>query len=170
MIGFLQRFPADVPQPPSIAGNHAGISYRIEGSGPALLLLPFFHAPSQWTPTIPLLARHFTVISLGGRHLGSIAALEDRSSRPTYRAMFRTLIDTIAPKPGDAILDVGCGAGSLDRLLAHRQGGANPLTAIDMNPFSRKPKRWRPRRAWPARSAFCRAAPRPCRFPMAHST
>ena len=33
-----------------------------------LLLLPFFHAPSQWTPAIPLLARHFTVVSLGGRH------------------------------------------------------------------------------------------------------
>ena len=81
-------------------GNHAGISYRIEGSGPALLLLPFFHAPSQWTPAIPLLARHFTVVSLGGRHLGGIAALEDRVRALTYRAMFRTLIDTIAPRPG----------------------------------------------------------------------
>ena len=78
-------------------GNHAGISYRIEGSGPALLLLPFFHARSQWTPAIPLLARHFTVVSLGGRYLGSIAALEDRARALTYRAMFRTLIDTIAP-------------------------------------------------------------------------
>jgi SAM-dependent methyltransferase len=38
-------------------------------------------------------------------------------------------------RPGEAILDVGCGAGSLDRLLAHRLGGANPITAIDMNPF-----------------------------------
>ena len=48
--------------------------------------------------------------------------------------MFRTLIDTIAPRPGEAILDVECGAGSLDPLLAHRLGGANPITAIDMNP------------------------------------
>jgi ubiquinone/menaquinone biosynthesis C-methylase UbiE len=54
---------------------------------------------------------------------------------PTYRAMFRTLIDLIAPQPGEAILDIGCGAGSLDRLLARRLGGANPITAIDMNPF-----------------------------------
>jgi SAM-dependent methyltransferase len=135
LIGFLAGFAADAPRPPAIAGHHAGIAYRIEGSGPALLLLPFFHAPSQWTPAIPLLARHFTVVSLGGRHLGSIAALEDRAGRPTYRAMFRTLIDTIAPEPDEAILDVGCGAGSLDRLLAHRLGGANPITAIDMNPF-----------------------------------
>jgi len=110
-------------------------AYRIEGQGPALLLLPFFLAPSQWVPVIPELARHFTVVTLGGRHLGGIAALEDRASMPTYRAMFRTLIDLIAPKPGEAILDIGCGAGSLDRLLAQRVGGANPITAIDVNPF-----------------------------------
>ena len=36
--------------------------------------------------------------------------------------MFRTLIDLMAPRPGEAILDVGCGAGSLDRLLARRLG------------------------------------------------
>ena len=138
MTGFLLRFTAD--RLPAIAsgsqtGSHAGISYRIEGSGPVLLLLPFFLAPSQWAPAIPELARHFTVVSLGGRHLGGIAALEDRARMPTYRAMFRTLVDTMAPQPGEAILDVGCGAGSLDRLLAHRLGAANPLTALDANPF-----------------------------------
>ena len=138
MLGFLARFPADAPRPAATAGNHAGISYRIEGSGPALLLLPFFHAPSQWTPAIPLLARHFTVVSLGGRHLGGVALLEDRARVPTYQAMFRALIDTIGPQPGEAILDVGCGAGSLDRLLAQRLAGANPITAIDMNPFCLK--------------------------------
>lgn len=135
MTGFLQRYAADTPRAPATEGNHAGISYRIEGQGPALLLLPFFLAPSQWVPVIPQLARHFTVVTLGGRHLGGIAALEDRASMPTYRAMFRTLIDLIAPKPGEAILDIGCGAGSLDRLLAQRVGGVNPITAIDVNPF-----------------------------------
>jgi ubiquinone/menaquinone biosynthesis C-methylase UbiE len=135
MTGFLQRYAADTPRAPATEGNHAGISYRIEGQGPALLLLPFFLAPSQWVPVIPQLARHFTVVTLGGRHLGGIAALEDRASMPTYRAMFRTLIDLIGPKPGEAILDIGCGAGSLDRLLAQRVGGVNPITAIDVNPF-----------------------------------
>src|SRR5207248_3027466 len=48
MKGFLGRFTADMPRSPAREGNHAGISYRIEGSGPALLLLPFFLAPSQW--------------------------------------------------------------------------------------------------------------------------
>ena len=139
MTGFLTQFDADTPQSPAApegqTGSHAGISYRVQGSGPALLLLPFFLAPSQWAPAIPLLARHFTVVTLGGRHLGGIAALEDRARMPTYRAMFRTLIDAMAPKPGEAILDVGCGAGSLDRLLATRLGSANPITALDANPF-----------------------------------
>src|SRR5438552_1226693 len=140
MTGFLLRYTAEKPRAATAEGSHAGISYKIEGSGPALLLLPFFLPPSQWAPVIPELARHFTVVSLGGRHLGGIAALEDRARMPTYRAMFRTLIDLIAPQPGEAILDIGCGAGSLDRLLAQRVGpdnliGTNPITAIDMNPF-----------------------------------
>src|SRR5436190_7828458 len=113
MTGFLPRFTADQPRPGVTEGSHAGISFRVEGSGPALLLLPLFLAPSQWAPAIPQLARHFTVVTLGGRHLGGIAALEDRACMPTYRAMFRTLIDLVAPKPGEAILDLGCGAGSL---------------------------------------------------------
>lgn len=135
MTGFLASIATDAPHTGVTEGSHAGISYRIEGTGPALLLLPFFLAASQWAPAIPLLIRHFTVVTLGGRHLGGIAALEDRARMPTYRAMFRTLIDQIAPKSGEAILDVGCGAGSLDRLLARRLGAANPLTALDANPF-----------------------------------
>jgi len=135
MSGFLAGFAVDAPSPVRAEGSHAGITYRVEGSGPALLLLPFFLAPSQWAPAIALLAQHFTVVTLGGRHLGGIAALEDRARMPTYRAMFRTLIDQMAPLPGEAILDVGCGAGSLDRLLATRLRTANPITAVDANPF-----------------------------------
>ena len=135
MTGFLGRLKADAPSGASREGVHAGISYRIEGSGPALVLLPFFLAPSQWAPAVGRLAQCFTVITLGGPHLGGVATLEDRARAPTYQAMFRTLIDLMAPKPGEAILDVGCGAGSLDRLLARRLGAANPITAIDTNPF-----------------------------------
>lgn len=116
-------------------GVHAGISYSISGTGPALVLLPFFLAPSQWQPAIAELSRDFTVIVLGGKHLGGVAALEDRAQAPSYQAMFRTLIDTMDPKPGEAILDVGCGSGALDRLLATRLGDANAITATDLNPF-----------------------------------
>lgn len=116
-------------------GTHAGISYSISGTGPALVLLPFFLAPSQWQPAVAELARDFTVIVLGGKHLGGVAALEDRARAPSYQAMFRTLIDTIGPSPGEAILDVGCGSGALDRLLAARLDGENAITATDLNPF-----------------------------------
>jgi len=99
------------------------------------VLLPFFLAPSQWQPAVPALAGHFSVIVLSGPRLGGVAMLEDRARAPTYQAMFRTLIDLIAPAPGEAILDVGCGSGALDRVLARRLAGANPITAIDANPF-----------------------------------
>ena len=67
MIAFLERRRADVPRSAAPReGSHAGITYRVEGAGPALILLPFFLAPSQWDPAIPRLARHFTVITTGG--------------------------------------------------------------------------------------------------------
>jgi len=141
MIAFLGRLAAngrhaDVPRSaaPKV-GTHAGISYRVEGAGPALILLPFFLAPSQWDPAIPRLAERFTVVTTGGPHLGGVASLEDRAQMASYQAMFRTLIEVIAPRPGETILEIGCGAGSLVRLLARRLGTANPITAADVNPF-----------------------------------
>ena len=140
MREFLAEFPGGLPEagkpmPVAASGTHAGITYRIEGSGPALLLLPFFLAPSQWAPAVPALAEQFTVITLGGRHVGGVAALEDRARAPSYRGMLRSLFDVIAPVAGETILDVGCGSGALDRLLAHRYGAANLITATDLNPF-----------------------------------
>ena len=155
MSGFLGGLKADVPTNPSREGVHAGISYRVEGTGPALMLLPFFLAPSQWAPAVERLARQFTVITLGGAHLGGVATLEDRARAPTYQAMFRTLIDLMAPKPGEAILDVGCGAGSLDRLLARRLGKpwrvpAAPRLASDR---LQQPGEWLQRRRRPRAGA-----------------
>jgi SAM-dependent methyltransferase len=140
IIDFLGRVGAaghraDVPRPVAAEGAYAGITYHIEGSGPALVLLPFFLAPSQWQPAIASLAQHFTVVIVGGPHLGGVASLEDRAKNRSYQAMFEALIDCIAPSPGEAILEVGCGAGSLVRRLARRVRGANPITAADVNPF-----------------------------------
>src|SRR5262249_27964757 len=64
IIAFLGARHADTPRAGAPkAGIHAGIAYQIEGSGPALILLPFFLAPSQWAPAIPRLAQHFTVVT-----------------------------------------------------------------------------------------------------------
>lgn len=129
---FLAGHAADAPKAVG-AGEHAGITYNIDGSGPALILMPFFLAASQWAPARPELAKHFTTITVGGRHIGGMAMLEDRAAAPSYRAMFRGLVDAMAPQPGDLILDIGCGAGSLDRQLAHLV--PNKIVAIDPNIF-----------------------------------
>ncbi len=126
---------ASVANVTATSGVHAGITFQVHGNGPALVLLPFFLAPSQWDPAIPALARYFTVIVLGGRHLGGVAALEDRAQGPSYAAMINGLFDEMTPAAGATILDVGCGSGALDRLLARRFAGANPITATDVNPF-----------------------------------
>jgi ubiquinone/menaquinone biosynthesis C-methylase UbiE len=118
------------------SGEHAGLTWRLSGgAGPPLLLLPFFLAPSQWKPAVESLARHFTVVEIGGPHIGGIAALEDRARSPTYRAMFRTLVELMAPGPDARILDVGCGSGALDRMLAQMVGASVRIVAADLNPF-----------------------------------
>lgn len=121
------------PVPP--AGRHAGISWRAEGQGPVLLLLPFFLAASQWDPVVPLLARHFTVVRIGGAHFGGVAALEDRARQKGYRSLFRTLVHHLAPGDSDRILDVGCGSGALDRQLAGMRVTAAPIEAVDLNAY-----------------------------------
>lgn len=132
---FLGGRPATTLNGSARAGTHAGISYRIQGTGPALVLFPFFLAPSQWDPGIESLARHFTVIVLGGRHLGGVAALEDRARSDSYRRLVRTLLETMGPSAGDSILDVGCGSGALDRMLARTVTRGCVITASDLNPF-----------------------------------
>jgi SAM-dependent methyltransferase len=136
MMSFLRRTCSGLPiaTPRTTSGTHAGLDYRIVGQGPPLVLLPFLLAPSQWEPALAELGRHFAVIQVGGRHIGGVAVLEDRARVPTYQAMFRHLIDVMAPPTDARILDVGCGSGALDRLLATRLAAAR-IDAIDVNPF-----------------------------------
>jgi len=115
-------------------GECAGLTFEIRGDGPPLMLLPFFLAPSQWRPAIDALAKRFTVIDVGGPHIGGIAALEDRARAPTYRTMFRTLVDLLAPEDGARVLDVGCGSGALDRMFAALRPSVR-IEAVDLNPF-----------------------------------
>jgi SAM-dependent methyltransferase len=115
-------------------GEVAGISYRIRGSGPPLVLFPLELAPSQWEPLIPALSAHFTTITLGGALLGSIGSLEERG-RSGYMSVVRALLDAVRIRPGETVLEVGCGSGVVMRELARRTAGVNRLIGRDMNPY-----------------------------------
>ena len=115
-------------------GEIAGISFRVRGAGPPLVLLPLDLSPGQWEPLIPTLSARYCTITLGGPLLGSVASLEERG-RSGYMAVVRALLDALAIQPGESVLEVGCGSGVIMRELARRTAGANRLIGRDMNPY-----------------------------------
>ncbi len=138
MLEFLARMTPAVRRSVSLregAGEAAGISYRIRGSGPPLVLLPFFLAPSQWEPLVPRLSEQYCTIILGGAALGGVATLEARGRAVGYLQMVRTLLDEAQLHPGEAVLEVGCGTGVLDRWLARRTPKAHRVTGVDINRY-----------------------------------
>jgi SAM-dependent methyltransferase len=138
MAEFLRRMDQHDPAPPvrlaEGEGEVAGISYRIRGAGPPLVLLPLELAPSQWEPLIPALSARYCTITLGGAALGIVAALEVRG-RSVYLGIIRSALDAVQVRPGETILDVGCGSGVVIREVARRTGGANRLLGVDISPY-----------------------------------
>jgi len=94
--------------------------YRVQGVVPPLVLLPLELSPGQWEPLIPALAAHWTTITLGGAHLGSVASLEERG-RSGYIDVVRGLLDQLAIRSGEQVAEVGCGSGVIMRELARRR-------------------------------------------------
>jgi len=117
------------------SGEFAGITYSIEGSGPPLLLFPLGLAASQWEPLMPQLMEQYCTITLGGAHIGIVAFLEQRSSAAGYLRMVRNLIEDANLIPGESVLEVGTGSGTLARWLAHHTQGNNPILGVDINRF-----------------------------------
>ncbi len=116
-------------------GEIAGIFYRVQGAGPPLVLLPLSVAPSQWEPLLPQLSRQYCTITLSGPALGMVGSLEGRGHTAGYLGVVGKLLEAVHLTPGEVVLEVGCGTGVLDRWLAHRTGGANPIVGVDINPF-----------------------------------
>src|SRR5499426_984618 len=120
---------------PGGEGEVAGISYRIRGSGPPLVLLPLGVAASQWEPLIPRLSERYCTLTLGGAYLGMIGSLEARGRTTGYLGVVRHLIEEAQLQPGENVLEVGCGTGVLDRWLARHTGRANPIVGVDINRY-----------------------------------
>jgi SAM-dependent methyltransferase len=134
-IGFFSTLPSisALSREPS-SGVVEGITYRVLGAGPPLVLTPFFLAASQWEPVLERLAGHFTLIVLGGAHIGGVAMLEDRASLPSYGDMLSALINRMKIPENAKILEVGCGPAALCRqLLANRPDLA--VTGVDANGY-----------------------------------
>jgi ubiquinone/menaquinone biosynthesis C-methylase UbiE len=120
---------------PQGEGEVAEISYRVEGSGPPLVLLPLGVAPSQWEPLIPRLRERWCTIVLGGAYLGMIGSLEARGRTAGYLGVVRRLIEEAELRPGESVLEAGCGTGVLDRWLARYTGRANHIVGIDISRY-----------------------------------
>lgn len=139
LLEFLERVerqsPSAVHALPAGTGEVAGLSYHIMGAGPPLVLLPLALAPSQWEPLLPGLGKHFCTISLRGPHLGYLPLLEGRGQAPGYVRVVRNVMEEVALRPGEVILDVGCGSGVLDRWLAEYTRHTHTITAVDINRY-----------------------------------
>ena len=126
LLSFLSK---DPPQKNSVdvQGTIAGITYHSQGEGPPLVLLPLSLASSQWDPLLSRLGSHYQTIVLGGPELGFLAMLESRGHAAGYQSVIKRMIDVVQPRPGEVVLEVGCGSGVLDRWIARYTSQANPI-------------------------------------------
>jgi SAM-dependent methyltransferase len=131
-VGERESLRAACPTEPE--GEVAGISFKVRGAGPPLILLPLDLAPTQWSALLPELATQWCTIAFGGAHLGSVASLEERG-RSGYIAIVHQLLDLLAIMPGETVLELGCGSGVIMRELARRTAGANRLIGVDRSPY-----------------------------------
>jgi SAM-dependent methyltransferase len=134
VLHFLDSHPLPPALLPAGEGEVGGITYRIRGAGPPLVLMPLDLAPSQWEPLIPQLSEHYCTIAVGGPLVGAVSLLEARG-RSSYLSVVRMLLDLTAIKPGEVVLEVGGGSGVVLRELARRTAGANRIIDVDINPY-----------------------------------
>lgn len=135
MLDFLDRYPLPALQLSEAEGEVAGISYRIRGAGPPLVLMPLSLAPSQWDPLVTTLSARYCTISLGGALLGVVGNVLEERGRSNYLALVRNVLDNIEIKPGEVVLEIGGGSGVVVREIARRTAGANPIIDIDISPY-----------------------------------
>jgi SAM-dependent methyltransferase len=139
-IALLNILSRDQPQKDravhgSVQGAVAGITYHSQGEGPPLVLLPLSLASSQWDPLLSRLSTQCRTVTLGGAELGFLAMLESRGHAAGYRGVIQRIVEAVHLRPGEEILEVGCGSGVLDRWLARYTTQANRIIGVDVNRY-----------------------------------
>src|SRR5262249_11477492 len=123
-LRFLDGIPLPALAMSEGEGEAAGISYRVRGSGPPLVLMPLDLAPSQWEPLIPDLGARYSTFTVGGPFVGMVSLLEGRG-RSNSLAATRMVLDLADVRSGEVVLEVGGGSGVALREIARRTAGAN---------------------------------------------
>ena len=123
------------PAPSPTEGEVDDVYFRVQGSGPPLVLLPLGAAPSQWGPLLETLSERYCVISMTGPALGMVASLEGRGRTPGYLSAVGRLLEEAEIQSGESVLEVGCGTGVLCRWLARKTDSNNLVTGMDVNAF-----------------------------------
>ena len=119
-----------------LRGAVAGINLpHSRGEGPPLVLLPLSLASSQWDPLLSHLSTRCRTVTLGGPELGFLAMLESRGRSAGYLSVVRRIMDVMQLRPGEVVLEVGCGSGVLDRWLARYTTQANRIIGVDVNRY-----------------------------------
>ena len=136
MLDFMgSRDSLPTISPPASDGESGGIYYRVQGSGPPLVLLPLGAAPAQWDPVVAAFSERHTVVTMSGPALGMVASLEGRGRTPGYLSAVGSIIDAAEIQPGERVLEVGCGTGVLCRWVARRMGLRNAVAGVDVNRY-----------------------------------
>ena len=116
-------------------GEVEGVYFKVQGSGPPLVLLPLGAAPSQWEPLSATLSERYCVVSMTGPAMGMVASLESRGRTPGYLSAVQGLLAEAGIQPGDRVLEVGCGTRVLCRWLARETAFKNSVVGMDVNAF-----------------------------------
>ena len=136
MLDFLaSRDSLPTVSAPASDGEADGIYFRVQGSGPPLVLLPLGAAPAQWDPVIDAFSERHTVVTMSGPALGMVASLEGRGRTPGYLSAVGSIIDAADIQPGERVLEVGCGTGVLCRWVARKMERQNPVAGVDVNRY-----------------------------------
>jgi protein-L-isoaspartate O-methyltransferase len=139
MLSFLGRMDRMIDLPPANLfrpeGEIAGLTYSVIGSGPPLIILPLVLAPSQWEPLLSRLSQNYCTIVIGGAEVGGVRQLEARGRTESYRRALKSFVGEMEIKPGENVLEVGCGSGVLTRLLVECTHRVNPIIAVDINRY-----------------------------------